>query len=181
MDYNKRSNYKLPSYAEIFEQPVITDFCPRFAAAIAKFVQEQVHHYFSHLEVLVQKAEKIWALQGDTLTCLKDLLAEIEEVAHRAFITVCMQREINWYGSVVIRDMADKYIDEYEDEEGPYVSIVYDIASDLPLIKWSRRLNGRGRIIKADALNALKDHLYDIWRECGIQKREIKRLIKYGH
>ena len=182
MDYNKRSDYKMLSYADIFERPVITDYCPRFAAVIRAFVAEQVTFYFANFKVLMQDAEDIWA--SKTLDCLKDLyykFADIEEAAHRAFITVCMQRDINWHESVVIRDLADCYIDEYEDEEGPYVGIVYEIAEDLPLIKWSRHLKGHNKYIKADVLEVLKDHFYDIWSECGVQMREIDRLIKYGH
>ena len=75
MDYNKRSSYKLLSYAEIFESVANThDECPRFAAAIMEFMEKQVHHYFGNLEILMKEAEEIWANKtGDTLDCLMDL------------------------------------------------------------------------------------------------------------
>jgi hypothetical protein len=184
MEYNKRSNYKLLSYAEIFESVAnIHEECPRFAAAITEFVEKQVHYYFGNLKMLMQDAEEIWVDKtDDTLDCLMDLknkFAIMEEVAHRAFITTYMQ--INIKLGLTKRQLVDYYIDEYEDENGPHVWLVHSIAKNVPCIEWTSDLKGRGHDIKHIVLEYLKDHLYDIWANCGIQKREIKRLIKYGH
>jgi hypothetical protein len=184
MDYNKRSNYKLLSYAEIFERETnIHEECPRFAADITEFIEKQVQHYFGYLQMLMQNAEDIWVDKtSDRLNCLIDLkkkFAEMEEVAHRAFITTYMQIKIRL--GLTKRQLADYYIDQYEDENGPHVGLVHSIAKNVPRIKWTSSLKGRDHNIKRIVLEYLNDHLHDIWTCSGIQKREIERLIKYGH
>jgi hypothetical protein len=184
MDYNKRSSYKLLSYAEIFESVAnIHEECPLFAAAIMEFIEKQIQHYFGNLKILLQDAEKIWADKtGDTLDCLMDLknkFAIMEEVAHRAFITAYMQIKIRL--GLTKRQLADYYIDQYEDENGPHVGLVHSIAKNVPCIEWTPSLKGRDHIIKRIVLEYLQDNLHDIWICCGIQKREIERLIKYGY
>jgi hypothetical protein len=185
MDYNKRSNYKLLSYAALIERtPIVHEECPRFAAAITEFMEKQVQHYFSNLKILMKDAEEIWADKtGDTLDCLinlKNNFAIMEEVAHRAFITAYMQKRKIGSG-LTKRQLADYYIDQYEDENGPHVGLVHSIAKNVPSIEWTPSLKGRDHIIKRIVLEYLNDHLHDVWICCGIQKREIERLIEYGY
>jgi hypothetical protein len=179
MDYT----YELPSYADIFDMPVITEVkCTRFAATITEFVEKYVKYYFSDFEGLMRHAEADETSDAlDRIQRLHRILAPMASCTHRAFITAYMQKQINWNDTVSKKQLADYYIDEYEDENGPYIGMVYDIAETVPLVKWTADLKGCDIITKNVALEYLANHLHYIWSQYHDIMMNIEHLINYGH
>lgn len=177
-------DYKLPSYEDIFNKSEMNTEveCTRFAAAITEFVEKYDKYYFSDFEDLMRHAGADETSDAfDRILRLHRILAPMASCAHRAFITACMQKQINWDDTVSKKQLADYYIDEYEDENGPYIDMVYEIAEMVPHVKWTADLKGCDIITKNVALESLVDHLHYIWSHYHDIMMNIERLIKRGH